>query len=73
MKAAKEYLAQLKATKTDGDNLLNEKMNGNLVAAAIGGGLGLVLAGTRGYNYILSGFLGAIITTTLFTLVKPKK
>lgn len=53
--------------------LITETAKGNLTAAAIGAGMGLVLASTSGKSLSLYGGIGAVIGLTLMYIVKPKK
>lgn len=58
---------------TDDRQVITETMKGNLTAAAIGAGMGLVLASTKDKSLSLYGGIGAVIGLTLMYLSKPKK
>ena len=69
----KEYLRKTKKyANADGDDIIKEGISGNLITAGIGAGIGLVFGVTRNQNLVVSSIIGAILTVSLFQIVKPK-
>jgi hypothetical protein len=69
----KDYLNKTKKyANADGDDVLKDGINKNLVTAGIGAGLGLVFGVTRKQNLVVSAVIGAIVTVSVFHIIKPK-
>jgi hypothetical protein len=68
-----DYLRKTKKyVNADGNDVIKETISANLITAGIGAGLGLVFGVTRKQNLVVSSVIGAIITVSLFQIVKPK-
>lgn len=69
----KDYLRKTqKYANADGNDVIKEGINANVVSASIGAGIGLVFAVTRKQNLVVSAVIGAILTVSIFQIVKPK-
>jgi len=61
MELAKDVIQKVKAQKEkDGVATIIEKSQGNLPAAIVGGGVGLLISFTRGYSLLAGFVIGAI-------------
>ena len=72
MAEAKELLDRVKSLKSKSDSMALKKTKGTISGAFIGMGGGLLIGFSRGYNLVLSAFLGALIGGVISSLLLPK-
>lgn len=74
MELGKNMIDKVKAQREkDGLSTIIEKSQGNLPAAAIGGGVGLLVSYTRGYSLLVGFVVGALGAGLLANFIIRKK